>query len=41
MNWVPAREAGNEKGRVGESRMRPRQRLVIKSQRLVFSTVFI
>jgi hypothetical protein len=48
-NWVPEMEAGNEKGGEGEvgwggggeRRMKPRQRFLIKAQRLIFSSVFI
>jgi hypothetical protein len=37
----PEGEAGNEKGWVGERRMKPRQKFLIKAQSLVFSSVFI
>jgi hypothetical protein len=40
-NWVPEREAGNEKGRAGERRMKPKQRFLIKAQSLIFSSAFI
>jgi hypothetical protein len=40
MNWVPEREAGNEKGwgggGGGERRMKPRRRFLIKAQSLIF-----
>ena len=35
-NWVPEREAGNEKGRAGERRIKPRHRFLIKAQSLIF-----
>jgi hypothetical protein len=37
MNWVPEREAGNEKGQAGERREKPRQKFLIKAQSLIFS----
>jgi hypothetical protein len=42
MNWVPEREAGNEKGWGRDKRrMKPRQSFLIKAQSLIFSSVFI
>jgi hypothetical protein len=44
--WQPWRtgypkEAGNEKERVGERRMKPRQSFLIKAQSLIFSSALI
>jgi hypothetical protein len=41
LNWVPEREAGNVKGGEGERRMKTRQRILIKAQSLIFTSVFI
>jgi hypothetical protein len=41
MNWVPEREAANEKGQAGKRRMNPRQGFLIKAQSLIFSIIFI
>jgi hypothetical protein len=38
---IPERETGNEKEWVGERRMKPRQRFLIKAQSLIFSSVLI
>jgi hypothetical protein len=38
---IPEREAGNEKGRAGKRRMKPRKRFLIKAQSLIFSSEFI
>jgi hypothetical protein len=35
------RGAGNEKGRAGKRRMKPRQRFLIKAQTLNFSSAFM
>jgi hypothetical protein len=41
MNWVPEREAGNEKGLWSERKMKSRQTFLIKAQSLIFSSAFI
>jgi hypothetical protein len=38
---IPERETGNEKGWAGERKMEPRQRSLIKTQILIFSTNYI
>jgi hypothetical protein len=38
---IHKREAENGKGWVGERRMKPRQRFLIKVQSLIFSSAFI